>query len=306
MMEDLAIKVNNLSELKYIQEFPNWGYPKNRMTDAFSDEICRTLQNLSSCTIDRIYFGSEFCEWILPSDNDFSKVIDYCCTHGLKITLLLPPLSEKMLYRLDNLIRIIHKAPAAVQCEVACNDIGAIHYLHTCDPSIVLLRGRLFQKRIYDPRVDVASFNRKLTTEGKLVYYDSAISLYEVNVLERMNIRRIELDTHIDYLHAESIVGFKHSCYLPFGFFTTGHMCMFQNYLLTSNEKFDLKKSSCSKHCKQYYHTMSKRITESQSFITSNLMFFRTGNTIFFNNKIIGDISLLSQYRIVLQPFPIL
>lgn len=305
-MEDLAIKVNCLSELKYIQLFPNWEYPKNLMTDAFSYQIQKTLQNLSTFSINRIYFGSEFCELIMPSDDDYFKAIEYCYEHGLRITLLLPPLSERMLHRIDGILRIVQRAPALVQCEVACNDIGVMHYIYSCDSSITLLRGRLFQKRLYDPRVDTPAFENKLTFEGKKVYHNSSISSYEKCILKRMNIQRIEIDTYIDYLNTESISDFQHTCYLPFGFFTTGHMCMFQNYLVDSDEKFNMKKSSCTKQCVKYYHAMSKRITEHESFITKNLMLFRSGNTVFYNNMIIGDEILLSQYRIVLQPFPMI
>lgn len=305
-MEDLALKINNYSDLSYYESFPHWEYTYNNFTRTFTKTLSRTLQEANDIEITRIYFGSEFCEYALPKRNDIQRIIRYCKNHTLKLTLLLPPLSEKFFTTAMELLLIFMEHKSQLDFEVSCNDYGTMFYLYQKYKDLRINRGRVLQKRIFDPRVDKKAYFQQLTDTSKLVFEASSLSSYEASLIRRMNICRIEIDTYCDELPYEMSVNYPFTIYLPFGFYTTGSLCLFRNLTLPSKKKFNLDSIKCGQSCKKFHQTMNKKFTLSSSFTTQDLFLFRAGNTVFYNNDIIGNLKLLEKNRVVIQPYPMI
>ena len=305
-MEDLAIKINTISELSFYESYPNWKFPNNRMISAYYNTLKSALKQLDDTPINRIYFGSEFCELALPSKKDIEIVSDYCRNNELKLTLLLPPLSDSCFENAVNLIQSCINRFSTLDFEISCGDLGTLFFLSKNYKNISLLRGRALQKRIYDPRLDKRAFNCQLTNESLKILHSSSISLREMDILHKLNVKRIEIDLFSEELLYEITCEFPNSLYLPFGLYTTGHMCLQRNLGLAEKEKFHLNTTSCTKSCRKYYQTMNKSVTKSETFITENIYLFRYGNTVYYNNQIEGAKTMLLNSRIVLQPYPML
>ena len=68
---------------------------------------------------------------------------------------------------------------------------------------------------------------------------------------------RIEIDTYCDELPYEMSVNYPFTIYLPFGFYTTGSLCLFRNLTLPSKKKFNLDSIKCGQSCKKFHQTMT-------------------------------------------------
>lgn len=87
---------------------------------------------------DRLYFGSDTCEELLPSIQLLRQLKD---KHNISITLVTPPVTDKGIERIKNLVEENEKE--RVFDEVVVNDIGALDFLSKQETSLTFIAGRL-------------------------------------------------------------------------------------------------------------------------------------------------------------------
>jgi hypothetical protein len=75
---------------------------------------------------DRLYFGHEFCPWLLPGRRSLERVREAAAARGLAFTLVTPVLGEEALAKAVRLLDILDTGAGD---EVVANDMGLLEIL---------------------------------------------------------------------------------------------------------------------------------------------------------------------------------
>lgn len=273
------------------------------MNAYFVSDINMTLYEFKDMPIRRIYYGSEFCELAISTKQDIIKVVEYCQSKKLSLTLVFPPVSENNFSKCVELIDLFVFLNSITSSEITCNDLGLLFYISQNHPNVTCLHGRVFQKCLNDPRISSTRILANTSTDGRRVLLSSSISSNEVDILKALNICRIEVDSSYNEILNND---FNYTIYMPFCYYSTGHICLFRNLGLSEGKKFSMSTSGCLYKCKNYFQTLSNKFNISNSLVRDELMLFRAGNTIFFKNDFIAKRDILKNFRVVLQPYPMI
>ena len=151
--------------------------------------ISRTeaLQYLSD-EYQRLYFGDEFCERLLPTRRELEEVMALAADRGLAFTLVTPYVTEAGLKKVSLLAERLPKGT-----EVVFNDWGVFRVLKTRFPNLLPVMGRLLTKIKRGPRI--AGFLERLPSEAlaHLRRTNLGVPVYQA-FLKENGIRRAELD----------------------------------------------------------------------------------------------------------------
>lgn len=303
-MSEIALKIASVDDLKYYYEFPDWSFPDNMMTRSYLVKLIRSLEYLKDHRITRIYYGAEFCENKLPDISSLRKILDFCKAEGLNFTLMTPTYMPYHESQVRDLLTLLSEDNDFMYSEVVYNDPGILWILQNEYPSLIPVRGRLMQKKTYDIRLNKQEFKKYLTEKGLQAFDASGVSAEYADILRQAGVKRIEIDPLVEYLEEETKNNFEYSVYIPFGFYTVGHICLFKNLNMGKEQKFDMDEKKCGQACKQYIQLMNKQVNVLVDDGKQELLLFRAGNTIFHLNDICADEKLTERCRIVLQPYP--
>ena len=100
--------------------------------------------------IDRIYFGNEFCENLIPTISTLKKIYLSAKVQNKKFTFVTPFVTEYGLKRLSEIFLWLKKRET--ECEIVVNDWGVLEYLHReLKGYFELSLGRLLVRQQRDP-----------------------------------------------------------------------------------------------------------------------------------------------------------
>lgn len=107
--------------------------------------------NLKYCdqNFSRLYFGTEFCQRLLPTPDELDTVLD--AAKQLDFTLVTPYVTDAGLERVQRLIDLM--SIRRQEAEVVFNDWGIFSFLKERYPSFEPVLGRLLNKMKRDPRL---------------------------------------------------------------------------------------------------------------------------------------------------------
>ncbi|MBS7640279.1 hypothetical protein KEJ12_01320 [Candidatus Bathyarchaeota archaeon] len=239
----------------------------------------------------RIYFGQEFCERLLPSPEDLKRAIDFARENKLQFTLITPYVTNRGLRELRYLLDLI--ASETPQNEVVFNDYGVLRMLKRRYPELKPVMGRLLNKMKRDPRIlfiasmlpiDAIRYFRGLSIDNP-IYRDFLI---------QNNITRIELDNVFQGFDINlSISGISASIYVPYAYVTTTRACLAINCDVYGMEDI-VGIFPCKRECQKYTFYL-----KSSAMPT---ILIRKGNTIFVRNeKVPSYIDKIGVDRIVYE-----
>ena len=256
----------------------------------------------------RVYFGNEFCERLLPSRRDLALVADVCAARELGFTLVTPPVTQSGLAHIEELLTWLEEREGAF--EVVVNDWGVLHLLTRRHPRVEPVLGRLMSKQQRDPRI-LRLFTGNPApqiVDGRLVIDvalpDEAVTLYRAtplsasltqSALRALGVRRVELDNPLQGFDYQAADDGTASLYVPFGVVATSRRC-------TSDPRrksfpFTDRVDSCTRGCRRMaFELRAQHIADP---------LYRRGNTLFFRNDALPDgMDLLSRgvNRVVHQP----
>jgi len=97
---------------------------------------------------DRLYLGSEFCPWRLPSERELRDALAAATRRGLGFSLVTPFLDEAGLARTLPLVGALPENPAT---EVVANDLGLIEALRAAGWRGTVVAGRLLTRQRRGP-----------------------------------------------------------------------------------------------------------------------------------------------------------
>ncbi len=219
-------------------------------------------------SIDRVHFGSEFCETLLPGEWQVRQAVAAAMSCGIGLSLVTAPASDAGLERLSALLQLL---PAG--SEVIANDWGVLRLLADFRPAVIPVAGRVLCKMVKDPRLPSAEWAK--------LYPHGIHSRPFVALLRRLGVGRIEMDVPPFAQPADFHgLGPAISVHSPFGFSVRGRSCRAGSLNLPLEQKF-MVGPACHRECLVYIDHMSRRQGGSES----DLPTFQRGHTIFYRHS---------------------
>ncbi len=240
----------------------------------------------------RLYYGTEFCERLLPADSELKEAIRFATKKQAGFTLVTPYVTSKGLDRVGKILGLV--AEEGVQCETVFNDWGVFHLLGEEHPGIVPVMGRLLTKMKRGPRL-MAVIDRIPKTAAEYFRTPNLNSPHVSKFLLAKGIGRVELDNLLQGLNLDGIdPELRHSLYLPFAYVTTTRFCLMASGRGKERE-FEIGVTACRRECQESFFQLNHPIMA--------VPLYRRGNTIFLMNENLPDvISKGAVDRVVLQP----
>ncbi|WP_288702959.1 hypothetical protein [uncultured Ruminococcus sp.] len=294
---------------------PNIEYFEMFRTNSINDLIHRVnlnnkkfiqiCQALCAQKFDRIYFGNEFCDELLVSAEEAKTVYNYCCEGKMKFTLVTPYMSDGKLPRLESLLEELNRIHDDA-IEVVCNDWGTCSLINEKYHNLKIVVGRLLDKMSKDARFAQSDYE----------------SMYDAKALEYLQCSNISTESYkkiLDQLHVQSVeidcppqgvklgqVDMNVNLYAPFGFITTGRMCMMRFLSQNGEKKYSLE-TACAKGCQKYDQNMIKSNhckRENHFYSVEKCKLYRKGNTVFYLSENYEDIIRNNQSveRLIVEP----
>ena len=268
----------------------------------------RNLDYFNKNEYQRLYWGAEFCQNLIPGLKDTEKVLAFAEENKVKFSLVTPLVTDRGLRKLNEAFSYLRKNN--VECEIIVNDWGVLECLHAkFNKYFKLTLGRLLVRQQRDPSMKTVfekqppyAVRDKKTGKLSIIIHKPPKGLYQkgmkasyINLpllqdfLIRFGVYRIELNNVIQGLHLEGI-RFKKSLYTPYVNISTTRFCPMESKL----QKL-YRINVCHKECQRHYYRMRSR--------NIPMAIYRRGNTIFYKNPL--DIKSLEKNgidRIVFQP----
>ncbi|MFA5039288.1 MAG: hypothetical protein WC732_06370 [Candidatus Omnitrophota bacterium] len=208
--------------------------------------------------IDRLYFGNEFCEGLIPGLSVVKARQAFAQRSGKPLTFVTPYVTDKGLTRLYGIFKYLNKLD---KVEVVFNDWGVFSMLREEFSNLVPVMGRLLTRQRRDPRIlrILAGKQKRILVEDKgkrvllapkpapetLLSYHRSCGInapwFQDFLLSR-GIRRVEVDNLLWGMDLKLKPGMSLSVYYPFGYISTGRQC----------PKFSLRFGPCARQCQRY------------------------------------------------------
>jgi len=227
----------------------------------------------------RIYWGNEFCETLIPGPGATGRLAEALRRRELAWTLVTPYATDQ---GLDRLSRLLAELPRHLRPdEAVVNDWGVLRWLHREYPEIRPVMGRLMNKMIRDPRVATKFDNPHSPQEARDALKGWSISTdsYQ-DFLRGRGVARVEIDSPLQGMSVDfGDTGVAASIYLPFGYVTTGRICLPGSLALEPGDKFS-HLFPCRRECGET--VLELKNTRSPIEADRGLSLYQRGNTIFY------------------------
>jgi hypothetical protein len=239
---------------------------------------------------DRLYFGTEFCERLLPTPKLLEQVFNKSRDAALCFTLLTPFVTDAGMKNLVPLLEWLDVNSEAT--EVVVNDFGVLHLLRNEYPSLIPVLGRLLTKQKRGPRLirilDIVPDKMKQHFMGTPTDIDDYRSL-----IEKYGIKRLEFDNPLQGV--ARLPWIPASIYYPYAYISTTRICLAAD---CENRKKVLRRIiPCAFECSRYMFTLTHDAMPVPLLLK--------GNTYFLKNETLPpDLNAQGIDRLVLQMEP--
>jgi len=238
----------------------------------------------------RIYFGQEFCERLLPTADDLEKIIIFAKNMDIPLSLVTPYVTDNGLLRLEKLISLFaEKMPGA---ELVFNDWGVYQFIEENGLDVKPVLGRLLNKQKRGPRI--MNIIDQVPEETCDYYRGASLDVKATaGFLKKKGIFRVEFD---NLLQGLDMTGFdkdiKRTLYMPYAFVSTTRFCLTAN---CEEEDRGVGVMPCHRECQKYTFNLFNPVMK--------IPLVRKGNTVFMVNENIPEVVSRGEVdRIVIQP----
>jgi hypothetical protein len=214
-----------------------------------------------------LYFGSEFCQELLPQLGDAEAFCAYCADHELEAVLLTPLVTQRGLRRLSRLLGGLARrgwSPAVV-----FNDWGVFELLRQSHPVLPRRMGRLMNRGLRDPRLEM----KPGATGGENTGRGAGLRTFA----SALGVTAVESDADLEpgYLGSGDN-GLERTLHLPYTFASSGRNCL-EKALGTAAGKGMFTQglaTGCKAPCRGVCRPENRQDTQKTMW--------RSGNTLFF------------------------
>jgi len=240
----------------------------------------------------RLYFGTEFCERLIPTIEDIKEILGFVQKKCLEFTLVTPYVTNRGLEKLEKILEFV--AGEKVKTEIVFNDWGVLHLIHEQFPGHVPVMGRLLNKLKRGPRI--MNIIDKVPGPTRDFYQGSCLDVPELcEFLKMMGVYRVEFDNLLQGTNLDATdTDIKKTLYMPFAFVSTTRFCLSAH--ADSAERPDyVGIFPCGRECRKYTFQLENPVMP--------VPLIRKGNAVFFLNENIPDSVHKGQVdRIVVEP----
>jgi len=244
----------------------------------------------------RIYYGTEFCQNLIPTLDDLKRIFSLVKRKKKNFTLLTPYVTDFGVKKIAPLLEFLDTQ--AQRIEVVFNDWGVFKLIREGYKNLEPVLGRLLTKQRRDPRAyDILLnrqkakkiFDKKSKKTAIIIPKKVPLSLYEhfkasvINMpifqkfLLDNNIKRVEIDNLVWDMKIEMPKEIGVSVYLPYAYVTTTRLCGLIN----------LTYAACKKECQRFYFSFKSN--------SSPVPFYSRGNTLFYRTEFTQGRDLVSR-----------
>ncbi len=237
-----------------------------------------------------VYFGSEFCQDLLPTVAEAENFCALAKEADLEALLLTPVVRADGLSRVLKLVTDLENrgwAPTLV-----FNDLGVLRMLHNEHPATKLQAGRLINRALRDPRLAV----QPLEAQPRQTSRGGAIR----TLLLRYAVAGLETDADLEgsYL-GDGTSNLQRVLHLPYVFAASGRNCLLKADTQQDDKNFAKWLSNpCPAPCRGRWHAEERA--------DLSLPLWRAGNTIFYEaTQTAVEAHLARTDRIVIHQRPL-
>lgn len=236
--------------------------------------------------VERVYFGIETCEFLVPSVKDVETAYQFCMEQKLGFTLVTPYTGPKSIKKLREIFDYLSDKEGV---EVVVNDFGVLQILITEYKSLKPIIGRLLIKIKRDPRFSVTGYdiaNSTIKNKGKVEKNQSYAlqnSSFENELFQQFlvqnGVSRLTLDSIPQGVSKKILKNWKLPVDLmwPWTYVTSGRNCAIAAHTDPSRS-FNLPDKPCGKQCRLYeFHFES----DKQMLFT-----VQRGNAVWMNTEL--------------------
>lgn len=214
-----------------------------------------------------IYFGSEFCQDLLPTLAAVERLCLWAAQAGVEAVLLTPMVTPRGLLLVDHLLREL--AGHGFAPSLVVNDWGVLNLLRRSYPGLRRRAGRLMNRGLRDPRLPERTAPGD-DQGGQQVGRMRAMLL-------QSGVEAVETDADLEGNHlGEKVDGLQRVLHFPYVFAASGRNCLVKADGAASAEDCFTKGLSlpCPGLCRGRWHEVTREDTDRQ--------LWRSGNTIFY------------------------
>lgn len=283
---ELVVAIQSIDDIDLIKS--PWKYenltPYEQETCASFYEVIKN--KLADVEPNRVYFGSEFCQYRLCKPKDLIKAFDTVRKYGYEFSFVTPYLSQSMIDLIERLLETladhVRKVEPTKKVEVVCNDWGILHYVQsTFNDCFQPVLGRLLNKLIRDPRVtehynrdDAPQLARSQLKQASysVDYYQQFIKIAGVTMIEFDNVAQgFEVNGQFE--------DFQTAIHFGYGCVATGRTCLVGSMHVEKENKFR-GSVVCKQQCRHYTAEMINRhpridLKEQRVFQKGNSAFYQ-------------------------------
>ena len=225
--------------------------------DHHANQVAAAYQNMCDMLIKRgvhrftyLYFGAEFCEYLIPSQQDLEQYVEICRANDLRPVFVTPVVTDRGLDRLRECFD--HLDASGIPYAVVVNDLGVLQLLCSRPRVPELIAGRILDKTSHDCRISENEMGAYYSASGMRYASEPGIlSDHSTGILAPLGISRYEFDlpkTGLDLKRSGSGRGL----YWPFHYLTTGRVCMFRALGKTGRRNFSSDKPPAREAAKRW------------------------------------------------------
>ncbi len=237
----------------------------------------------------RLYFGIEFCERLLPTQEELGRALDVAGQRKMAFTFVTPFLTDAGLEKAEALTAFLRDAGEDI--EIVVNDFGFLHALNQKGWRGPIALGRLLTKQKRGPRL--LNIVAQLPAEALEHFRQSNIDAPStVEILSRLGVVRVELDNLLQGISRPEPV-LKASLYTPYAYVTTTRYCLAAG--CETPRPFRRAIRPCARECRKYEFTLSHKAMPVPLLLKGNTQFL-------VNDSLPDDPEALKIDRLVFQP----
>jgi len=254
---------------------------------------------------DRIYFGNEFCQNLIPSLDTLKRFYDFAFKRKKQFTFVTPYVTDFGLKIVEDALSFLNQQGHA---EIVFNDWGVFKLMKDNFSNLSPVLGRLLTKQRRDPRMrkiffEKQGFTETIDSEGErtvliprptpqTLYQHFQTSLINIPLFQKFlvaqGIMRLEIDNLAWEMDIRVKKPLKVTLYIPYGYVATSRKC----------GKLNLTNRSCAKKCQGYFFKIKDKISCFDFYSIGNTVFYKTEHPSYAYLKKIGVTRTVYQPRL--------
>jgi hypothetical protein len=245
--------------------------PSAKLRPRLERAVAKIIEGFGDVRFSRCVFGTEFCEYLMPSPVQVAEAARAARERGLAFTLVTPYVSDAGVACLGEIFEWLREG------EVVFNDWGILNLLRREFPRITPVQGRLLNKSLRDPRVMGVYGETEVNATLAALQRSSIDNESYTSLLARFGVEAVEMDNlpqGMDLSFADRV---RVTVYLPFGFIATSRVCMAAGLHYRKADKFQPGapcRHECQTHLVEFKYTTSPFSNRDQTFLLKGNSYF--------------------------------